>query len=104
MSEGDLVKAVIAYLNARGGFAWRNQSGQILLGSGATSRVVRMGRKGMPDVLAVISPLGRLVAVECKRGKAKPTADQTRVMGELKKRGALVIVARSIVDVEKALA
>lgn len=121
MPERELVKAVITYLNARGAFAWRNQSGMLRGEHKGKPWVVRMGTKGMPDVLAVWQghpaacveigcaypdhqpQAGRLIAVECKRGKNKPTADQERVMGELRKRGALVIVARDITDVERAL-
>lgn len=124
--EADLVRAVIQYLNARGAFAWRNQSGMIRGAHKGKPWAVRMGVKGMPDVLAVwpypvvvavSSPnprlqrddgrrycIGQLVAVECKRHPNKPTKDQEATMAELRKRGALVVVAYSVADVANALA
>ena len=106
--EGDLVRAVIQYLNARGAFAWRNQSGMLRGAHKGKPWAVRMGVRGMPDVLAVlpIGPfyVGRLLAVECKRRPNKPTAAQEHTMNQLRKRGALVVVAYSVADVEKALA
>jgi hypothetical protein len=123
--EGDLVRATIAYLNARGAFAWRNQSGLLRGTHKGKPWAVHMGVKGMPDVLAVmpwagslegsagtrhligrlgLGAVGRLIAVECKRGTNKPTADQLRVHEELRKRGAIVLVAYTIADVENALA
>ena len=122
--EGDLVRAVIQYLNARGAFAWRMNSGMIRGEHRGKPWAVRMGTRGMPDVLAVwpkrahhfvqessavlraeySEPFGQLIAVECKRHPNKPTAAQEATMQELRKRGALVVVAYSVADVEKALA
>jgi VRR-NUC domain len=62
-----------------------------------------MGRRGLPDVLAVLPPAGRLLAVECKRAGRKPTPDQLRALEELHKRGALVCVAHAITDVDAML-
>ena len=118
--EGDLVRAVIAYLTARGAFAWRNNSGMLRGVHKGKPWAVRMGVRGMPDVCGVVLQcpihwrscpggacsysVGRLVAVECKRLGNRPTEVQERTMEELRKRGALVIVAYSISDVERALA
>lgn len=99
--EGALVQAVTQYLNARGAFAWRNNSGMLRGEHRGKLWAVRMGVPGMPDVLAVKD--GRLIAVECKRLSNKPTAIQEATMGELRKRGALVVVAYCVSDVAKAL-
>lgn len=133
MAERDLVKAVIQLINARGGFAWRNQSGRTLLQSKGKTRAIHMGRKGLPDVIGILptylhvqgqpksitvesrdvpvdrlggsfrATIGRLIAVECKRPGNKPTREQEAMLAELRKRGALVVVAFDIKDVEKAL-
>lgn len=121
--EGDLVRAVIQYINARGGFAWRNQSGTLLAytSNDEKARAIRMGVAGLPDVIGVVPrpalPLdhgvtvtfarefipGQLIAVECKRKGNKPTTTQEHVMAALRARGALVVVAYDIRDVEEAL-
>ena len=105
------MKAVIQYINARGGLAWRNQSGRTLIRSGDKTRAIQMGRKGLPDVVGVWpcpdfypSKVGVLIAVECKRPGNTLTPAQELMLAELRKRGAIVVVAYSITDVEKALA
>jgi hypothetical protein len=127
VSETALVRAVIQYINARGGFAWRNQSGRLLGSHKGKTWAVHMGVKGLPDVVGIwpmpigVSldsadrmgwgrtatgqyAVGRLIAVECKRPGNKPTRVQEATMEELRKRGALVVLAYSVTDVEKALA
>jgi hypothetical protein len=108
--EGDLVAAVIAYLNSRGAFAWRMNSGRtILRGKGGKPRVIRLGRAGLPDVIGTMPArrdgwdTGRLIAVECKSPGQQPTALQAATHAELRKRGALVIVCHDLADVARAL-
>lgn len=101
--EGALVAATIAYLNARGAFAWRNQSGVVGAVRDGKVRAIRLGRAGLPDVMAALPPAGRLLAVECKRAGGRLNPDQIRAIDELRRRGVLVVVAYSITDVEAAL-
>lgn len=110
-SHTSLVGAVVAYLNARGGYAWKNQTGVLPVGG----RYVHAGRRGLPDVIGVwpedwdwgpephVGRIGRLIAVECKTGRGRLTADQRCVHAELEKRGALVLTIRNISDLEAAL-
>lgn len=101
--ERALVHAVIAYLRARGALAWRNQSGLILTGSASgRRRAIHMGLAGLPDVMGCL-PGGRLVAVECKRRGNTVTPLQQVMLDELRGRGALVVVAYDVRDVEAAL-
>lgn len=108
--EGALVKAVIQYVNARGGYAWRNQSGMLRGEHKGKTWVVHMGRVGLPDVMAVWpvrhggALCGRLLAIECKRDGHKPTDAQRAAMDMLRARGALVVLAYSVEDVQRALA
>lgn len=114
-AHGNLVNACVALINARGGFAWKCQSGVFNLGS----RYVHAGKPGVPDVVGVWpSPeaycgkntcsthsvnTGRMIAVECKTGTGRLSKIQRSVHDELAKRGALVLVVRSITDLETAL-
>ncbi len=98
-AHGTLVNAVIQLIDARGGFAWKSASGVLPVGK----RFVHTGMRGLPDVCAVWPPLGRLICVECKTGTGRLSRAQVAVHAKLRERGVLVIVARSILDVEKAL-
>jgi hypothetical protein len=106
--ESDLVAAVIAYLNSRGAFAWRNNAAVIPI-PGKKRRAIHVGRAGLPDVIGTMPArrdgwdTGRLIAVECKSPGQQPTALQAATHAELRKRGALVITAWSLKDVEEAL-
>ena len=69
------------------------------------------GRKGAPDVLACLSETpavgvgaGRMIAVECKTGTGQPTPAQLRELDSLRRAGAVVVIARSVADLDRALA
>jgi hypothetical protein len=57
---------------------------------------------GFPDIVACL-PSGRMLAVECKTGKARLRKDQVRVLQELCDAGALVVRVRSVDDLWDAL-
>ncbi len=58
---------------------------------------------GGPDVLAVVAPFGRLVALECKTGKARTTKAQRAVHAALRAVGVVVRVVRCVEDARAAL-
>ena len=128
-AHGSLVNAVIAYIGARGGYAFKVQTGVLPV----AGRYVHAGKPGVPDVVGVwptvLTPhmhvkatcekcgtvseanfdgepdmIGRLIAVEVKTGTGRLSAVQKRVHAELEKRGALVVTVRNIGELEKALA
>ena len=97
--EGDLVRACLAYLEAAGVFAWRNNSGMAMLpGRGGKPQPVRFG--GMPgasDILGVLLG-GRFLAVECKVGKGKLSEAQRRFLERVDQMGGLALVVRDDVN------
>lgn len=121
-AHGSLVNAVIAYIGARGGYAFKVQSGVLPV----AGRYVHAGKPGVPDVVGLIPRgmlvtvgdglprwiqrgpdgkyvVGQLVAVEVKTGTGRLSAVQKRVHAELEKRGALVVTVRNIAELEEAL-
>ena len=94
-----LVSATINYIALRGGLAWKTQSGVLPVGA----RFVHTGRRGLPDVIGVLPPRGRMVAVEIKVGRDTPTRAQQTVHATLARLGALVVVVRDVRDIEAAL-
>jgi hypothetical protein len=99
--EKEVQAAIVAYLTQIGATAIRVNSGRLPNAEGR--RVVRANSlPGCPDVLACIR--GRFVAVEVKRpGGAGPTPLQREAHERLRRSGGLVIVARSIDDLQAAL-
>jgi hypothetical protein len=75
-TETALVKACLQLLTLRGIPAWRQNTLAAAFGSGPGRRYVRSGPAGTSDVLGVLPPSGRLLALECKRPGNHPTAAQ----------------------------
>lgn len=59
---------------------------------------------GGPDILAVVAPFGRMLAIECKTGTGRATREQLAVHAALRACGVHVIVARCVNDAKEALA
>jgi hypothetical protein len=95
-----LVNACVDYINARGGMATRLQAGRVRVGG----RWVHMSKSGWPDVIGLIPPVGRFLAVEVKVGRDTLSPVQRTTHAELEKRGALVVTVRDLKDLEAALA
>lgn len=57
---------------------------------------------GAPDLLGVLKP-GRMLALECKTGRAVVSCDQLATHKALKSFGALVYVVRSVEDARQAI-
>ncbi len=98
-----LIRAILAELGAMPGIVIGiNPTGRARYMSETTGRayVVPYGfpGPGAPDLLAAVAPLGRLVALECKTGGARPTADQRRCHAALRAVGVEVHVVRSVAD------
>lgn len=98
MSETDLVRACLSYLNAVGIPSWRMNTGATKIGD----RFIRFGSKGLPDIIGIL-PGGRFLAIECKVKKRKPTVEQEAFIGLVNESGGLAIVARSVDDVADAI-
>jgi len=59
--------------------------------------------EGGPDLLAVVAPLGRLVALEVKTGSGRARPEQRAVHAALAAVGAVVAVVRSVDEARAAI-
>lgn len=108
-SERDIQNVCLIYLNSIGIWAWRNNSGMVVIGE-VKKRMVRVGMAGLPDILGVCGPifkngkyLGKFIGVEVKRPKKTTTSIQDWVIAELKKFGAIVFVTHSLSEMQEQL-
>ena len=62
--ENEVLKQCLEYLQIKGIFAFRNNTGAVKIGK----RFIRFGYAGSSDILGIL-PDGRFLAVECKREK-----------------------------------
>lgn len=100
--ENDVVRSCLDYLQLRGVMAWRANNHGTYDQASKRFRSFR-GRKGVADILGVLPPGGRLLAVECKAPGGKLSADQSAFLADVQARGGLPVVARSVKDLENAL-
>jgi hypothetical protein len=101
--ESDLVRQILQLLALRRVPAWRNNSGAFVLGTGKARRFFRAGVKGGADVLAVLPPGGRLLAIEAKVGRNAPTADQRAFLDAVESAGGLAVVVRDVAELVQLL-
>jgi hypothetical protein len=97
--ESGVVAACLQYLAARQIFAFRNNTGAACF----DKRFVRFGTPGAADILAVLPPTGRLLAVECKRPGGRLTPAQCAFIDHPRAAGGLALVVRDVCDLQRAL-
>lgn len=99
MKEQALVNQVLAYLKLKGHYVWRQNTGGMY---DQHKRFVKFGFKGISDIIGIASD-GRMIAVECKVGKNKPTRFQEDFLEEIKIRGGYAILCYKLEDLENIL-
>lgn len=96
--ENKVIQACFRVLQARGIFAWRNNTGCAWIGN----RPIRYGLPGSADILGLL-PNGRFLAVECKSAKGRQSDTQKTFEELVVKNNGVYILARSAEDLEKTL-
>lgn len=102
MTERDLVQSILLEFGALPTLRlWRQNTGAARTRTGA---LVRFGQPGQADIMGVLAPGGRLIAVECKTATGRQSVEQRKWGEMVTKFGGLYLVARSIDDVRAVLA
>ena len=98
--ERAVQKAILIYLRARG----------CLVAVTDASAAYKAGAyfgdalpAGWPDITGLL-PDGRFIGVECKSPTGRQSPVQKHIEQEIRKRNGLYVLARSVDDVERALA
>ena len=98
--ETKLVRSMIDYLNKRGHFAWRNNTGKRQI----AGRWISFGFPGSGDIFVVVQPHGRFLSVEAKVGTGKATELQQEFIDRVRASGGVAGVARSLDELDKLVA
>jgi hypothetical protein len=98
IKEQQIQKACLEYLNYKGHFVWKQNNTGILKPDG---KYIPSGLKGVSDILG-ISKDGKFLAIEIKSEKGILSNYQEIFLKEIKNRGGIALVARSIKDLELA--
>ena len=102
--EAEIQRAILELLQVLGIPAWRANTGAIKATYQGRDRFVRFGPKGQADILGVLPPLGRALAVEVKRPGKKASMEQEAFLNLITRTGGLAFVATCPNDVVQALA
>lgn len=73
---------------------WKNATGATKI----KGQVIKFGLKGSADILGIIKPGGRLLAIECKTGQAIQSKYQKNFENMIADFGGIYLVARSVQD------
>jgi len=100
-SHKALVATILEFLALKGIPATESDTGAVFMGGRPVKRAT--GRKGWPDVTAILPPSGLFVGIEAKTGEGKLSPEQKACHADIAKAGGRVVVARSLDDVMNTL-
>jgi hypothetical protein len=89
----------LQYLEIRGIYHWRNNTGAVQVRPG---EFVRFGKKGSSDILGIL-PGGRMLCVECKARGGRLSPEQKQFLADAGELGALALVVRGWWELDEAL-
>jgi hypothetical protein len=101
--ETDLVRSCLNLLHAVGVFAWRNNTGAVVLRDGQKRRFFRAGLVGSSDIIGVLPGSGRMLAVECKQPGGRVTAGQRAFLDLVAAAGGAALVVSDLRQLEEFL-
>ncbi len=79
---------------------WRQQSGTVFLGR----RSIRMGPEGLPDIVVIVPPGGRLLGLEVKSAKGTLRPSQVAFKALAEASGAAFHVVRTLSQAQDTVA
>lgn len=97
--EKTIQASILRWLGNTEHLYWRQNAGTLRAGKYR----VRMGPKGIPDVIVILPPNGRFLGLEVKQKGRYPTPDQRRFQARLEAVGGLYKVVRSLAEAKEAV-
>ena len=97
--ENIVLKQCLEYLNWRGLFVWRNNTGCYK----RNGSFIHYGYLGSSDIIGIL-PDGRFLAVECKREKGGRLSEkQIEFLDTIKKNGGVAVCVNSVDELAKII-
>jgi hypothetical protein len=87
-AEGAVLRGAVALLKLRGFPAFRMNSGAMVTPAGG---LIRFGAVGMSDLVVLVPGTGRMMALELKAGRNKPTKDQLAFLETVRTAGGVAV-------------
>lgn len=103
MIESHLIHAILTAWGAHPGVRlWRQNTGKAY--PPGSDRLVTFGVPGQGDISGIVAPSGRRLEIECKSARGRQREDQEAFQRVIERFGGIYILARSVEDVDRALA
>ena len=99
-SEHDTQKAILEYLNVRGHFAMRINTGAFGGDYKGKKWFIRTAPKGCPDIVGIVKNTGIFFGIEVKAHGKKPSEDQESMLAQIRNCQGIAVVAESIDDIK----
>ena len=99
--ESDVQSQILDWLAHKHIFHWRNNTGAMAGSHKGKRWFVRFGKKGSPDIFAVIK--GRIIGIEVKNDRNPQSRQQYEFQVAFEAAGATYILARTLHDVTSHL-
>jgi hypothetical protein len=93
--EQGIQSAILAYLRMKGIPCYKHQNAGIY----RDGRYIPSHTRGVSDIIGLLPPNGRFLAIEVKRPGGKPTQEQQNFIDAVNRAGGLAFVAFSVDDV-----
>ncbi len=91
---------ILAWLKEANVLHWRQNSGVVFAGN----RMIRLGEEGLPDIVVIVPPGGRLLGLEVKSAKGSLRPSQEEFKARAEAAGAAFHVVRSLTQAKNAVA
>lgn len=100
--EAVVLDACLQLLKLRGVFCWRSNNSAIRRTDTATGRqwMQFSGLRGVSDILGILRPSGRLLAVEAKSDVGTLTAEQELFLDAVRTGGGCAVVVYGVKDLQ----
>lgn len=98
--EKYIQKRILTWLKETGLLHWRQNSGTVFLGN----RCIKLGEDGLPDIVVIVPPNGRVLGLEVKSANGQLRAKQKEFAHNLVNVGGAYFVVRSLGQACDALA
>lgn len=101
--EKDIQRSILNYLEKRGVFAWRNNTGALVMPETRSHqrRFIKYGMPGSPDIIAVIE--GYFVGLEVKDHTGKQNENQLAFQARLFRAGGIYFVVHTMDEAIEAV-
>jgi hypothetical protein len=97
--EKDIQKEILLWLDIGGYVHWRQNSGYAFV----ANRMIKLGMAGLPDIIVVLRPGGRVVGLEVKAPNGKLRPSQIEFANKLMSVGGEYVVVRSLAEAKEAI-